>query len=163
VAHGVHADRRAFAGRRREVARGGAASAPVAHINLVSGQEDIGGGDTGVPRAQAFARCGVQLMEAVAQVAGDIQAAAVGREGQTGGQLVVLPGDSRVGDGQHARLAGAAPLIQRKHPDVSAGVRQIEAPAIGREHQAGETHLGGQSLGASAGGRGLAVGQGVGS
>ena len=63
----------------------GPAAAPVAHVGLVADEDDVEGRDAHVQRPQDLARRGVELEQAVGQVAADVEPPAVAERARPAG------------------------------------------------------------------------------
>ena len=141
VAHGIHADEGAASGGAGDAVGVGTASAPIAHVSLAAREHDVVRRDADFPEAEKFAGGGVVFAKAVGEIERDVEARAIGRDGEAGGDFVRAPDgiDRRQRDGEQG-----GDLVRPVHGEdlhAAVDVGEINARAVGREDEAGVANL----------------------
>ena len=134
---GIDPNRRSLARGADRIVRAGAPSAPVADEGLASGEDDVKRRHADIEGSQHLPGAGIDLVEPVREIAADVEAGAVGADGQPGRDLFfplrrigrrerdcVGRGDDAVGHGEHFH----------RPMDIA----HVDPPAIGSEAEAGE-------------------------
>ena len=134
---GINPNRRPLARGADRIVRAGTPPPPVADEGLATGEDDIERRHADIEGPQHLPGAGIDLVKPVGEIATDIEAGAVGADGQPGRDLL-LPlrrvsrrerdcvgrGDDAIGHGEHLHR--------------SVDIAHIEPPAIGSEAEAGE-------------------------
>src|ERR1041384_5052235 len=139
MAHAIHPYSRAATRWSGNTFLVGPASSPVAHISFSSSQHDVVRGETHFPLTQQFPCGRVELSQLVGEIEHDIELGAVSREREPRRDLRLPP----FGFG-HWNREQTAHFTAPVHPEYlygSVDVGQVDAPAIRRKNQAGETEL----------------------
>ena len=95
---------------RGEVVRSRNGSAEVAHECLVPDERDLERRNTGRPRPQEFAGVGLELQQAVADIAGDIQSAIVRRDREAAGNILFVVLKHRQGNKSPVMIRDVRPV-----------------------------------------------------
>ena len=109
----------------------------------MAGQHGVIGREAYVPKPQhAAIRC-VQFDQAVGEIQRHIKPFAVRRDGEAGGNFRAAARSIRRGQGHREQANDAAALFDAKDLDAAVDIGHVDARAVGREHEAGVTDLGG--------------------
>ena len=134
----IDPNRRPLAGRADKVVGTGTTPSPIADERLPVGQDDVEGRHADVDRSQQLAGDGIDLEESVGKIAADVEATAIDRKGQSGGDLVFPLGDA--GRWQRDRVGrGHDTVVHGEHLHRSVNVAHVESPAVGSETETGKT------------------------